>query len=376
MKLAFYAPMKSPNHPVPSGDRRMGRLLWQALEKAGFELDLASDFRSFDKSGDPELHQLNKQKGAAEAERLLTKWQASPAEAPQGWFTYHLYHKAPDWIGPIVSAALDIPYFIAEASHAPKRATGPWQMGYDAAAEAIRSAAAVFHMTTLDGACLGAVVEDKSKLVFLPPFLDVSAFLAAADWTIDVAAEIKKAGGQQDKQNLLSVAMMRDGDKLQSYRQLGTALAMLKNDDWQLLVIGDGEQRRTVEQLLAPLADKAVFLGIRPAEQLPVFYDAADLYVWPAHGEAYGMAFLEAQSCGLPVVAGNIRGVPDVVHDQITGLLTPEGDFPAFAAGIGELLGDMQRRQKMAAAAREFVAEERGISGVVDILKNRIEACR
>jgi len=374
MKLAFYAPMKSPTHPVPSGDRRMGRLLWQALERAGFEVGLASEFRSFDKTGDPDLHQKNQRQGEKEAERLLANWRINPKETPKVWFTYHLYHKAPDWIGPIVCNALNIPYFIAEASHAPKRAHGAWQLGYEAAMAAIGSAATVFHMTTLDGECLRPLVGDDSRLVFLPPFLDTQNFLASQDQNLDVNAEIEKAGGSLARINLLSVAMMRDGDKLVSYEQLGTALSQVKQDDWQLLVVGDGEQRQDVVRFLGSLGDKVIYLGARPAEQLPGFYMVSDLYVWPAHGEAYGMAFLEAQAAGLPVVAGNIRGVPDVVKNQVTGILTDEGNLPAFAGAIDGLLNDPARRQKMSEAARDFVLSDRDIKAIAPILKAHIEA--
>ena len=54
------------------------------------------------------------------------------------WFTYHLYYKAPDWLGPAVSRALGIPYVVAEASHAAKREGGAWDVGHRAVAEALR----------------------------------------------------------------------------------------------------------------------------------------------------------------------------------------------------------------------------------------------
>lgn len=371
MKLAFYAPMKSPDHPVPSGDRRMGRLLWQALELAGYDLELASELRSFDRSGDPDVQHANDAAGAAEADRLIAKWRAEPARAPQGWFTYHLYHKAPDWIGPQVCKALKIPYFVAEASHAPKRTTGAWQQGYEAAAAAIGSARAVFHMTMLDRACLEPLIASNNRLVFLPPFLDIEAFQQAAV-PVDIAAEIERNGGRGDRKNLLAVAMMRVGDKQVSYEQLAQSLALSQREDWQLLIIGDGEQRNTVRRVMAPLGHKVVYLGTRDAEQLPAFYDAASLYVWPAHGEAYGMAFLEAQGCGLPVVAGNIRGVPDVVKDGVTGVLTPAGDLTAFANAVDELLGDPVQCRHMADAARDFVAMERSMAKAATILSRTI----
>ncbi len=65
-------------------------------------------------------------KGQQLADKLIAKYKKLPkAKRPQAWFTYHLYYKAVDWIGPRVAAALDIPYLVAEASHAPKRARGP-----------------------------------------------------------------------------------------------------------------------------------------------------------------------------------------------------------------------------------------------------------
>ncbi len=372
MKLAFYAPMKSPDHPVPSGDRRMGRLLWTALEQAGFTMALASSLRSFDGKGDTEFQRMKKAEGVEEAARLIEKWRSRPEEAPDGWFTYHLYHKAPDWIGPLVCRALDIPYFVAEASHAPKRAKGDWQMGYGAAAEAISSARVVFHMTRLDGECLKTLISPENSLVLLPPFVDMEAFLEKAV-PVDTAAAILRAGGRQDRKNLLCVAMMRGGDKLESYRQLGAALAHVTAKDWQLLVIGDGERRRDVEAALAPIGDRVVYLGAMTPEELPAWYEFADIYTWPAHGEAYGMAFLEAEGCGLPVVAGNIRGVPDVVRNGETGILTAEGDAPVFARAVDELLQNDALRLSMGRRARAFVETERTLSAAADILKKAIE---
>ena len=77
------------------------------------------------------------------------------------------------------------------------------------------------------------------------------------------------------------------------------------------------------------------FAGAVPHAELPAIYASADLYLWPAINEAYGMAFLEAQAAGLPVVAGRTGGVPAVVADGVTGVLTPIGDAAAFAAAIG-----------------------------------------
>src|SRR3990172_8095375 len=71
MRIAFYAPLKPPDHPVPSGDRRMARLLMTALRHAGHEVDLASRLRSRDGGGDPLRQARIERAGLATADRLL-----------------------------------------------------------------------------------------------------------------------------------------------------------------------------------------------------------------------------------------------------------------------------------------------------------------
>jgi glycosyltransferase involved in cell wall biosynthesis len=75
----------------------------------------------------------------------------------------------------------------------------------------------------------------------------------------------------------------------------------------------------------------------------------------------YGVAYLEAQAAGLPVVAQDIAGVPEVVRDGQTGFLTPPGDVAAFASAIERLLARNDERTIMAAAARRFILEERSL---------------
>ena len=176
MRVAFYAPLKGPDHPVPSGDRAIARLLLAALERAGatrgWEVDVASRFRSFDGVGDAARQARLRAIGARIADRLLRRYRAAPAgRSPDLWFTYHLYHKAPDWIGPVVSERLGIPYLVAEASYAAKQRGGPWSIGHEAAAEAIRRADAILALNRDDVAGVRQVARDRSRIVVLPPFL-------------------------------------------------------------------------------------------------------------------------------------------------------------------------------------------------------------
>ncbi len=357
MRVAFYAPLKPPDHPVPSGDRRMARLLIQALELAGHEVELAARLRSRDGLGEHERQARLERIGRALAERLLRRYRARPAAArPRVWLTYHLYYKAPDWIGPRVAAGLDIPYLLAEASLAGKRANGPWARGHRATAAALDRAAAVISLNPDDVECL----PDPDRVRPMKPFLDPAPFRAAALCRDAERARLALAHGlDRSRPWLLAVAMMRPGDKLASYRLLGSTLERLGETDWQLVVAGDGPARPDVEAAFERLSPGRVrWLGEAAPRDLPALYAACDLLVWPALNEAYGMALLEAQAAGLPVVAGRAGGVAAVVRDGETGRLTAPGDAGALAEAVRGLLAAPETRRAMSEAAVAAVAAE------------------
>ena len=160
MKIAYYTPLKAPSHATPSGDRRVAGLLMDALRCAGHEVDLVSDFCSYDKSGDAERQATLRDDGRALAARLVAQWRAGAAgAAPDLWLTYHVFYKAPDWLGPYVSAALGIPYVLAEASYAAKRAGGPWGIGHEGCGDAIRSADLILCPSRDDLACVREILR-------------------------------------------------------------------------------------------------------------------------------------------------------------------------------------------------------------------------
>jgi glycosyltransferase involved in cell wall biosynthesis len=340
----------------------MARLLMKALGKAGFSPQVASELRTFDKAGDRQVQEHLRDQSSENARQLIEQYRKGPqAQRPCLWFTYHVYYKAPDWIGPRVADALGIPYAVAEGSRASKRAGGPWSLGHEGAEAALDRADAVFVMTAHDRVSLEAAKPPHQTLVDLPPFLD------ARDWPEPSAA------GHENGPRLLTVAMMRRGDKLASYRILAAALARLQHLPWTLDIIGDGEGRGEVEGLFEPFGGRVRLHGqVESRAGLRALYEGADLFVWPAVNEAYGMVLLEAQMFGCPVVAGAYGGVPSVVKDTQTGLLTPPGDGEAFADATLALLEDRDRRRHLADAARRFIAEERGLDGAALRLRNAL----
>ncbi len=374
MRIAFYAPLKPPTHATASGDRRVAGLMMDALERIAEQIELVSTFRSFDADGDAERQGALRRQGEALAQRLASGWRAGPARLrPTLWFTYHVYYKAPDWLGPPVSAALGIPYVIAEASYAEKRAGGPWAVGHEAAAEAINRARLVLSPSRDDLAGLKEVVAAE-RLVHLPPFLDPAPYHAAAK---ERAAHRARLAREQRLDPAVPwiavVAMMRPGDKLASYRSLAASLARVADLPWRLVVAGDGSASREVQAALEQAAPgRACFLGSLDTRQVAAMCTACDLYAWPAVNEAYGMAMLEAQAAGLAVVSVAKRGVPDVVVDGRTGVLVKSED--ELAEAIGGLLRNPERRSALGREAAAFVSDERSLEAAARRLQGLLSA--
>jgi glycosyltransferase involved in cell wall biosynthesis len=359
MRIAFYAPLKPPTHRNPSGDRQMARMLVQALEQAGHEVTLASRFRSREAAGNEVRLERLRRVGGKLADRLIRRYQALPArQRPQLWFTYHLYYKAPDWIGPKVARALRIPYVVAEASVAYKRASGPWAASHRAVLEALDQAAAVITLNPLDA----KLIPDQTRLQPLKPFIDTAPYDAVRPLREDYRAAL--AGEQQldpDLPWLLAAAMMRPGDKLKSYQILAQALRAIPDIPWQLVVAGDGQAREAVTQAFTwALPGRVRFLGLVQPEVMPALYAACDLLVWPAVNEAFGMVLLEAQAAGIPVVAGRSPGVENVVAEGVTGYLSDPG-LATFAASVREMLSHKASRLAMGEAGPKVIAEQHSL---------------
>lgn len=135
----------------------------------------------------------------------------------------------------------------------------------------------------------------------------------------------------------------------------------LRGVDMKLLIIGDGPERANLERLARDLgvSDLVVFHDPVPHDLLPAYYAAADVGVFPSIGdEAFGITIAEAMSCGKPVIASYIGGIPEVVgNEESCGLLVPPGDPAALAAAMRQLAEDAPLRARMGRAARERIVK-------------------
>jgi glycosyltransferase involved in cell wall biosynthesis len=351
MRVAFYTPLVPIDHPTPSGDRQMARQLLRLLAMAGHEASVVSRLSSWSREpSEPHLAAVEA-RAAEERERIAGQW--SRSGAPDLWFTYHPYYKSPDLIGPELSARARIPYVTAGASIAMKRQGGAWQRHQALVAKALGAAALNLYYTPRDLPGLAMVAEPQSLVAF-PPFLDIEP------------APRRERG---EPPTIVTVGMARPGRKLENFRLMASVLVRILDLSWRLVVIGGGACQKDAEAAFAGFPEGRVsFLGERPRAEVFAVMAGSDLYLWPGFEEAYGLAYLEAQAHGLPVVAWDTAGVPSVVRHGETGLLAPFPDQAALAANVARLLADPPLRRKLGDAALAFALGERSMAKAAERL--------
>ncbi len=358
VNVAFYAPLKSPFHPIPSGDREIARLMMRALRLAGYTVDLVSDVISYQKRPSAELYDTRRAAVREEETRLSTLWTNDAAMRPDLWFTYHPYCKSPDWLGPPLCERFAIPYVTAEACRTHQGLDSDWAEGRAAVQKAIRQAAINFVLKDSDWAYLESILPTMDNALRIAPFLDIADQSA-------VSSADELVAFSNTAPLLLAAGMMRPGAKSESYRLLAETLRGLNNQSWNLVVAGEGPERPAVEASFAFLQPERVrFLGSVEHHAMFALMDQADLFVWPGIGEAIGLVYLEAQSRGLPVAAMETAGVPLVVADNVGGLLTPANDVDAYGRAVERLLGDPGLRGELGVSAARYVREKHDVTAV------------
>jgi glycosyltransferase involved in cell wall biosynthesis len=126
----------------------------------------------------------------------------------------------------------------------------------------------------------------------------------------------------------------------------------------QLVVVGDGHERRRLEDLAAAqgVQDRVVFAGFVPDEELPGAYAAADVFCNAGIAELQSIVTLEAMATGLPVVAADAGALPLLVHDGANGHLFEPGDVRGLAARLTDILSDEEKRTRMGRESLRIVA--------------------
>jgi glycosyltransferase involved in cell wall biosynthesis len=199
---------------------------------------------------------------------------------------------------------------------------------------------------------------DRIPVRVVPMGVDLTAFPSARDTS--VRAELRISG-----------EMVLFVGRLVQKKGVHDLLAAMhyvleRFPETTLVVIGDGSQRKKLEDLASKLgiARSVRFLGKLPHAQLPRFYATADLFVGPSvvdgsgDTEGLGVVFLEAAAAGLAMIGTSVGGIADILIHDATGLIVEPGSPMELADAISRLLKDSGLRLRLGAAARSRVLQQ------------------
>ena len=197
---------------------------------------------------------------------------------------------------------------------------------------------------------------DPARVIIQPPAADTERYRPDLD-----GSRLRAELGLGDRPTLITVARL--------LRRKGVdvtleALARLRVEfpDLAYVVVGDGPELPRLREIARSLQveDAVRFVGRVPHEATPEHYAAADIFIHPNRQtgegdvEGFGIVFLEAGACGLPVVGGNSGGTPDAIRHGVTGYLVDGTSPAAVARAIEPLLRDVDLRRRMGQAGREW----------------------
>ena len=332
MKIAYYMPFKPLGHANPSGDLITGTEIYDYLRGAGHQCELASELRCRWIYYRPALWP----QFLGEQRRIVRQGRR---HRPDLWLTYHSYYKAPDLLGCLCAHRLQIPYIIFQGIYSTKKRKKLKTLpGFYLNRRCLVGADLVFTNKKRDRRNLLRLLPEQ-KVCYIPPGIHSARF------TFDARAreELRARWNIEGETVILSAAMFRPGVKTRGLRLVIESCARLaaQQHNIRLVIAGDGSSRDELHRLADELLpNRVLFAGRIQRDELYRYYSAADIFAFPGIEESLGMVYLEAQSCGLPVVAYSDWGGSETVIPEQTGLLTSSHNPEMFTENIGRLIAD------------------------------------
>jgi glycosyltransferase involved in cell wall biosynthesis len=354
MKICYYTPFKPLSHAHPSGDWVTATGIFSYLKNQGHQVIPASDLRCRWIYWKPWIWPQLRQ----ETRRVVRQ---NFGRSVDLWLTYHSYYKAPDLLGAAAAKQMGIPYVIFQGIYSTKRRRA-WKTrpGFYLNRRSLCAARHIFTNKKLDLFNLKRLIPEN-KISYIAPGL------IPDDFTFDAGArvEIRRRLNLSDEPVVFSTAMFRPDVKTEGLAWVIRSCGELyrRGNPLWLVIAGDGKEKDKLKQLAkAHLPQRVRFVGHIARDEMYRYYSAGDLFVFPGIRESLGMVFLEAQACGLPVVAFDNAGVPEAVKDGVTGLLVPAFDANAFEEAIARLLNDSELRRNMGQAGKAHIRQNHDLN--------------
>ncbi|MFQ5840639.1 MAG: N-acetyl-alpha-D-glucosaminyl L-malate synthase BshA [Candidatus Methylomirabilales bacterium] len=222
--------------------------------------------------------------------------------------------------------------------------------------------------------CVSSYLQRQTQATFRlrKPIRVILNFIDTARFTPRSNAEMRRHYAPAGESVLIHLSNFRPvkrvTDVLQIFAQVAQTLPA------RLLMVGDGVDRPAAQERCRQLGlEKLVFFFGRQ-EDVPSLLNLADLFLLPSENESFGLAALEAMSCGVPVITTRVGGLPEVVEDTVTGFLHSVGDVTGMSEAALELLTHPDRHRAMARAARKRAIQAFDASQIVPIYEDLYRA--
>jgi glycosyltransferase involved in cell wall biosynthesis len=140
--------------------------------------------------------------------------------------------------------------------------------------------------------------------------------------------------------------------------------------DYELTLIGDGDERKSLEELARRMgiADRLVFAGFASQDGVRAHLLRSDIFILPSFAEGVPVSLMEAMACGVPVIATHVGGIAELIESGETGLLVPASDAVALRDAIAKYIDDYGLREKVSRQGREKVMSDFNLDKEVDKL--------
>jgi phosphatidyl-myo-inositol dimannoside synthase len=215
--------------------------------------------------------------------------------------------------------------------------------------------------------------QAAERMVRLAPGVDTAAFRPGAGGP----AIRQRHGIAAQRQVVVCVSRMVPRKGQDTLLRAWPVVRAQAGGDPLLMLVGDGPYRGELDRLARRLGlgDSVLFTGPVPAEELPAYYDAGNVFAMPCRTrrggldvEGLGIVYLEASATGLPVVGGDSGGAPDAILNGETGYVVPGRGQGALVGRLVELLGDPAGAAAMGDKGQAWVDREWRWSLVADRL--------
>ena len=174
---------------------------------------------------------------------------------------------------------------------------------------------------------------DVSKGYILPNCVDISKFGPGPK-----NADLLKRYGLEGKKVLMTLGRLVSHERYKGFDEVLDVLPKLAVDipNIAYLIAGDGDDRKRLEGKAEALgvADKVVFAGFIPEKEKADHYRIADVYVMPSRGEGFGIVFLEAMACGIPVIGSTADGSQEALREGVLGMLVDPADWAVLKDAV------------------------------------------